>query len=98
MTITQETVQHVAKLARLELTEAEAEKYTRELAGILTWVEQLNELDLSQIDVPMTLEHRVSFREDEAQRRFQRDDLLKNAPEAEDGFFRVPRILETKDT
>lgn len=98
MTITQETVEHVAKLARLELTEAEIEKYTRELAGILTWVEQLNELDLSQVEVPMSLEHRVNFREDEARRRFQRDELLKNAPEAEEGFFRVPQILETKET
>jgi aspartyl-tRNA(Asn)/glutamyl-tRNA(Gln) amidotransferase subunit C len=77
MTITKETVEHVAKLARLELTPDEVTRYTEDLGKILSLVEQLNELDLSQVDVALQV--------DEA--------LLRNAPHEEDGFFRVPKIL-----
>jgi aspartyl-tRNA(Asn)/glutamyl-tRNA(Gln) amidotransferase subunit C len=93
MTITQETVKHVAKLARLELTPEETELYTQDLGKILNLVEQLNEVDLSQIELNMDASTQTVFREDKSAREFSREELLANAPHAEDGFFRVPKIL-----
>lgn len=93
MTITQQTVEHVAKLARLELTPEEIEHYTQDLGKILALVEQLNEVDLSQVDVALSLNEPTVFRADQGYREFSREELLKNAPSEEDGFFRVPKIL-----
>jgi len=93
MTITQETVEHVAKLARLELTPDEAQRYTQDLGKIISLVEQLNEVDLSQVDVPLQSEQPTVFREDKSVREFSRDELMANATNEEDGFFRVPKIL-----
>jgi aspartyl-tRNA(Asn)/glutamyl-tRNA(Gln) amidotransferase subunit C len=93
MTITQETVQHVAKLARLELTPEETERYTQDLSNILSLVEQLNTLDLSGISVELQVTEPTVFRADQGVREFTREELLANAPHEEDGFFRVPKIL-----
>jgi len=93
MTITRETVNHVAKLARLELTPEETERYTSDLGKILTLVEQLNELDLSTVDIALHVDEPSVLREDKGIREFEREELLRNAPHEEDGFFRVPRIL-----
>lgn len=93
MTITRETVQHVAKLARLELTPEETERYTQDLGKILSLVEELNEVDLSQVELDMDTSTEIVFRADKAVREFSREELMKNAPSEEDGFFRVPKIL-----
>lgn len=93
MTITQETVQHVAKLARLELTPEETERYTQDLGKILKLVEELNEVDLSQVELDMDTSTETVFRADKPVREFTREELIKNAPSEEDGFFRVPKIL-----
>ncbi len=93
MTISQETVQHVAKLARLELTPEESERYTQDLGKILTLVEELNQVDLSGIELGMDASTPTVFREDKALREFSREELMANAPHEEDGFFRVPKIL-----
>jgi aspartyl-tRNA(Asn)/glutamyl-tRNA(Gln) amidotransferase subunit C len=93
MTITQETVEHVAKLARLELTPDEVERYTQDLGKILSLVEQLNEVDLSQVDMALQVNESTNFRVDQGLREFNREELMKNAPHEEDGFFRVPKIL-----
>lgn len=93
MTITQETVQHVAKLARLELTPEETERYTQDLGKILSLVEELNEVDLSQVELDMDTSTETVFRVDKPVREFTREELIKNAPSEEDGFFRVPKIL-----
>ncbi len=94
MNITKDTVEHVAKLARLELSPEEAERYTQELSKILTFMDQLNELDLSQVDVALSVDQPTVFREDIGKREFDPTSVLKNAPEEEDGFFRVPKILD----
>jgi aspartyl-tRNA(Asn)/glutamyl-tRNA(Gln) amidotransferase subunit C len=93
MTITQETVQKVAKLARLELTPEETERYTQDLSNILNLVEQLNTLDLSGISVELQVTEPTVFRADQGIREFTHEELLANAPHEEDGFFRVPKIL-----
>lgn len=94
MTIPKETVEHVAKLARLELSETDLERYSVELSRILELVESLNQLDLTQVDVDMTLDMQPVLRDDQLEAGIPRETLLKNAPVEEDGFFRVPKILE----
>ena len=91
--ITVKDVEHVAKLARLELTEEEKEKFTSQLGDVLKYVEQMNEVDTSNVE-PMA--HALDFvnvmREDEVKYEQTKEELMKNAPDAEDGFFKVPKI------
>jgi aspartyl-tRNA(Asn)/glutamyl-tRNA(Gln) amidotransferase subunit C len=88
-----EDTQHVAKLARLELTEEEQENYTKQLGSILSYIEKLNEVDTTGIE-PMAHSVKISnvMREDIVVQDFTRDEMLKNAPCEEDGFFKVPKI------
>ncbi len=89
--IEREQVLHVAKLARLQLSEAEVEKMAGELSGILEHVDRISELDLD--DVPPT-SHVVDLvnvlRPDEPRPSWPRDDVLAQAPDPADGSFRVP--------
>ena len=91
--ITIKDVEHVAKLARLELTEEEKEKFTNQLGDVLKYVEQMNEVDTSNVE-PMA--HAIDFvnvmREDNVKYEQTKEELMKNAPDAEDGFFKVPKI------
>lgn len=91
--ITVKDVEHVAKLARLELTEEEKEKFTKQLGDVLKYVEQMNEVDTTGVE-PMAHAFDVVnvMREDEVVYEQTKDELMKNAPEAENGFFRVPKI------
>ena len=86
-------VEHVAKLARLELTEAEKEKFASQLSSILEYAEEMNEVDTTGVE-PMS--HAIHFvnvmREDEVKYEQTKEELMKNAPLEEDGFFRVPKI------
>ena len=91
--ITVKDVEHVAKLARLELTEEEKEKFTRQLGDVLKHVDAMNEVDTSKVE-PMA--HAIDFvnvmREDEVYYEQSKEELMKNAPSEENGFFRVPKI------
>jgi aspartyl-tRNA(Asn)/glutamyl-tRNA(Gln) amidotransferase subunit C len=84
-------VLHVARLARLELTEAELEKMAGELSGILDHVERMNELDLDGVE-PTT--HVVQLenvlRPDTARPSWPREKILEPAPDPDEGAFRVP--------
>lgn len=95
MKITKTQVEHVAKLARLELTEAEAETFTGQLNAILSYVEKLNELNTGDV-IPMA--HAVpmenAFRNDEVATPLAIDEVLANAPESDSGFFKVPKVIE----
>ena len=95
MKITKAEVEHVARLARLELSAAEVETFTGQMDAILAYVEKLNELDTSGV-VPTA--HAVpmenSFREDEVRPSIGVDKALANAPERAEGFFRVPKVIE----
>ncbi|HXH88798.1 MAG TPA: Asp-tRNA(Asn)/Glu-tRNA(Gln) amidotransferase subunit GatC [Gaiellaceae bacterium] len=91
MAITREEVLHVAKLARLELTDEEVERLTGELGAILEAVGKVAELDLS--DVPPTshpLEFVNAWREDEPRDSLALDEVFANAPQREGDLFRVP--------
>lgn len=93
--ITKEQVKHVARLARLSLTEEEVELYTKQLSNILDYIDQLSEVNTNGIE-PMTQPIPMVnvMREDVVKKQFERNELLKNAPQEEYGFFRVPRIGE----
>jgi aspartyl-tRNA(Asn)/glutamyl-tRNA(Gln) amidotransferase subunit C len=92
--IDQEQVRKVAHLARLELTPEEEEKFTIQLGSILGYVEQLSELDVSDV-APTTRAIDVSnvTRKDELQPFADREAILSSAPEQEGEFFKVPKIL-----
>jgi aspartyl-tRNA(Asn)/glutamyl-tRNA(Gln) amidotransferase subunit C len=94
MKITREEVEHVAKLARLELKAQELETFGRQLSEILTYIDKLNELDTSGVE-PMS--HAVGvmnvFREDETGKSLDVEEALGNAPARQEGFFRVPKVL-----
>lgn len=91
--ITIKDVEHVAKLARLELTDEEKELYTKQLGDVLQYVNQMNEVDTSNIE-PMTqvVDFVNVMREDKVVYEQTKEELMKNAPEQENGFFRVPKI------
>ena len=92
--IDREQVRKVANLARLELTPDEEEQFTTQLGSILEYIEQLNELDVTDV-LPTTRAIDVSnvTREDNLQPYPDREAILSSAPEQEGDFFRVPKIL-----
>lgn len=95
MAIDLQVVDHVARLARLALSEAERKRMATELAAILDYAERIQELDLD--GVPPTA-HALPLsnvvRPDEVTPSLSQSEALANAPHAEDGRFRVPRIIE----
>ena len=91
--IGKEDVKHVAKLARLELTEEEIEKYSKQLDEIIKYVEQMNEGDTTGVEpMPHPIPVYNVMREDEVKYEQTKEELMANAPFEEDGFFRVPKI------
>jgi len=95
MSVDLTTVKKVASLARLAITDSEAEALVPELNGILNWVEQLGEVDVTGI-APMTavIPNTLRLREDVVTDGNVRDKVLANAPQAEHGFFAVPKVIE----
>ncbi|MUV38605.1 Asparaginyl-tRNA synthase (glutamine-hydrolyzing) [Lentibacillus sp. JNUCC-1] len=93
--ITRDQVMHVADLARLAITEDEADVFAKDLDNIISYAEQLNELDTEGVE-PTThvLDLKNVMREDEAKKWEHRDAALENAPDAHNGQFKVPSILE----
>jgi aspartyl-tRNA(Asn)/glutamyl-tRNA(Gln) amidotransferase subunit C len=89
------TVKRVAHLARIAVSDAEAEALRGSLNEILGFVEQLNEVDVSSVE-PMTsvLPMPMRQREDVVTEGFRPEDMIGNAPESEDGFFVVPKVVE----
>jgi aspartyl-tRNA(Asn)/glutamyl-tRNA(Gln) amidotransferase subunit C len=95
MPIDRAAVDHVARLARLALSEEERTKMESELAAVLGYAEKIQELDLDEVEptshsVPL----RNVMRADEVTPSLSPEEALANAPEAEDGRFKVPRIIE----
>ena len=94
MHISREEVEHVAKLARLEISEGEKETFARQLSEILAYVRTLDGLDTEGIEPTATvLEQTNVSRADEVKPSLPVALALTNAPESEDGFFRVPKII-----
>lgn len=95
MQIDEATVRHVARLARIKVTPAEAKNLERELTSILEWVEQLGEVDTANVE-PMTRvgEMKLPQRKDEVTDGEIAEAVVKNAPLTEDHYFLVPKVVE----
>jgi aspartyl-tRNA(Asn)/glutamyl-tRNA(Gln) amidotransferase subunit C len=100
MSVDKQTVAKIASLARLDLNDAALEQMVPELNNILEFVEQLGEVDTSNVE-PMTavIPNALRLRADEVDADpktggNRRDDVLANAPAAEHGFFGVPKVIE----
>lgn len=95
MSVDQATVRHIARLARIKVSDEEAETLQGELSAILDWVEQLSEVDTDGV-APMTsvVEAEMKKREDAVTDGDIPDDIVRNAPERDDHFFVVPKVVE----
>jgi aspartyl-tRNA(Asn)/glutamyl-tRNA(Gln) amidotransferase subunit C len=95
MSVDEKTVRHIAKLARIAVSDAEVTALAPELSNILGWIEQLGEVDVAGVE-PMTavISNHLRLREDVVTEGDIRDAILANAPLAEHGFFAVPKVIE----
>ncbi|MEW6091496.1 Asp-tRNA(Asn)/Glu-tRNA(Gln) amidotransferase subunit GatC [Parvibaculum sp.] len=95
MSVDQKTVRHIARLARIAVRDDELEALAKELNGILDWVEQLGEVDTSEVE-PMTsaVAMAMKMRDDVVTETNLQKEVTRNAPGAEDGFFVVPKVVE----
>lgn len=95
MALDKATVAHIATLARIRLSAVELEPLAAELSHILTWVEQLAEVDTKGV-APMTSVAAMTLpmRDDHVTDGGRRDDILGNAPRSARGFFAVPKVVE----
>ncbi len=95
MALDKATVAHIAALARIKLPESEQDKIAGELSHILTWIEQLGEVDTTGV-APMTsvAAMRLPMREDVVSDGNRQGDILANAPAEARGFFTVPKVVE----
>jgi aspartyl-tRNA(Asn)/glutamyl-tRNA(Gln) amidotransferase subunit C len=95
MSVDPQTVRKIASLARIAVTDAQVDAMVPELNNILGWIEQLGEVDTSTVE-PMTavIPNSLRLRDDAVTDGDVRDAVLKNAPQAEHGFFAVPKVIE----
>ena len=95
MSVDAATVKKIASLARIAITDEEVAKIAPELDNIMGWIEQLGEVDTSAVQ-PMTavIPNHLRLRDDVVTDGGVRDSVLANAPQAEHGFFTVPKVIE----
>jgi len=93
--LSKENVLNIAKLARLELTESDVEKYQKDLSEILSLAEEMNSCDTQNIEV-MThpMDAILRFREDEVTEQNKRSDLQEIAPNSQQGLYLVPKVID----
>ena len=94
MSVSVEDVKYIAELARLSFSNEEQERLAGELNAILAYMAKLEELDTSDVE-PMThvLDVNNVFRAEEVEQRITHDEALKNAPDADSDYFRVPKVI-----
>lgn len=95
MSVDAATVRHIARLARIAVSDEEVSALAPELSNIIGWIEQLGEVDVSGVQ-PMTavIPNKLRLRDDVVTDGGIRDAVLANAPNAEHGFFAVPKVIE----
>ena len=95
MSVTIEQVRHIAKLARIAMSEEELARLEPELNNILGWIEQLSEVETEGVE-PLTavIDLKLRLRDDAVTDGDCRDEVLANAPDAQHGFFAVPKVIE----
>jgi aspartyl-tRNA(Asn)/glutamyl-tRNA(Gln) amidotransferase subunit C len=95
MALDKATVARIAALARIKVTEEEQTRLAGELTQILTWIEQLNEVDTKGVEPMASVGHlKLPMREDVVSDGGIRGKLLANAPQEARGFFAVPKVVE----
>ncbi|HIX02035.1 MAG TPA: Asp-tRNA(Asn)/Glu-tRNA(Gln) amidotransferase subunit GatC [Candidatus Ligilactobacillus excrementigallinarum] len=95
MNITKEEVRKIASLSKLEFTEAELEKFTSQIEDIMNMSHQLSKIDTEGVKPTINVTDAVNvMREDVAEEPTPREELMKNVPDHEDGFIKVPAILD----
>ena len=95
MSVDAATVRKIAKLARIALRDRELEAMVPEFNNILGWIEQLSEVDTDGVaPLAAVIPNHLRLREDIVTDGGKRDEILANAPQAEHGFFAVPKVIE----
>lgn len=98
MRLSKQEVEHVAHLARLAISEEEKDIFSRQLSEILTYIGKLSELDTSNVQpTSHVLDLSNVFREDAVKECLPSTEVLAGAPDRENGFFRVPKIIEERE-
>lgn len=95
MSVDEDTVRRISRLARIRMSDAEIAALAPEFNKILHWIEQLGEVDTAGVE-PMAavIPNHLRLRDDVVTEGGQRDRVLANAPQAEHGFFAVPKVIE----
>jgi aspartyl-tRNA(Asn)/glutamyl-tRNA(Gln) amidotransferase subunit C len=95
MSVSSEQVRHIARLARIAMSDEELERLVPELNAIIGWVEQLGEVNTDGVE-PLTavIDQKLRLRDDVVNDGNIRDQVLANAPDAQHGFFAVPKVIE----
>src|SRR5256885_4907952 len=95
MSVSHDQVRHIARLARIAMSDEEIERLVPELNAIIGWVEQLAEVNTDGVE-PLTavIEQKLRLREDAVTDGDCRDAVLANAPAAQHGFFSLPQVIE----
>lgn len=95
MSVDQATVRRVARLARIKVRDEDVPRLAGELNSILHWIEQLNEVDVSNVE-PLTsvVTMKMKMRKDEVTDGHYPEDIVRNAPARDDAFFMVPKVVE----
>jgi aspartyl-tRNA(Asn)/glutamyl-tRNA(Gln) amidotransferase subunit C len=95
MSLTLKEVEHIAELARLDLSDVEKEQYREQLSAILDYAQRLQEVDTTAIPpTSSVLPLSTDLREDIPQTGFSKEETLGNAPDEKDGQFKVPAVFE----
>ncbi|MFN8354592.1 MAG: Asp-tRNA(Asn)/Glu-tRNA(Gln) amidotransferase subunit GatC [Spirosomataceae bacterium] len=95
MKIDKDTLQSIAHLARLEIKPDETDALLKSLDDVLTWMEQLDELDTTGVEPLRHMSQEVNvLREDKAIETISREQALRNAPQHDEAFFKVPKVIE----
>lgn len=95
MKIKEETVQHIAHLARLKFEGDEVKSIQQDLNNMIDFMDKLNELDTSNVEPLVFMSEEVNvLREDIAEETIKVEDALKNAPKKDSDYFRIPKVLD----
>jgi aspartyl-tRNA(Asn)/glutamyl-tRNA(Gln) amidotransferase subunit C len=95
MSLQEKDVAHIAKLARIKVSTEELPHYTREISGIMAWIEQLAEVNTDDVlAVASVTKHTLPMRADVVTDGDMQADILRNAPKSEYGCFVVPKVID----
>lgn len=98
MSVTKNEVKKIAELAKLKFSDSELDNFTHQLNDILKYMEKLNQLNTDNVE-PLShpVENTNVFREDKLKPSIKTEDALKNAPLADESFFKVPKVIQDKN-